>query len=406
MGRGVMLLAPLSAAASVLNYASNLTFAHILGPAAYGDLTSLLALSVVAAVPFTAAQTRVASRVAQVAADRLAPLVRDAVTRLGVLGLAVTLLYCAAIPVVVHALRLPATAPALALAALIGVSLLFPALQGTLQGLERWAVFGVVGLAVAAARLAIGVPWALAGGGAGGAIGGQAIGMALCLAWLVWLLRREVAPISVATVRPALTPPDLSGVAAGASFVFYAILANCDVIVAKIFVSPREAGQYAALATVGKLVVFLPAAIAVIVVPSTATAGGSRRDRARVLRLAALMVAGTALLAIIPAALAPGFVVRTMFGARYAAIAPGVLPIVCAGGGLALLYLLVTFTVAIEDSRWTTLLVLGVVLQVALIGAFHRSATQIALDQAAVVGAVLACNEAICHPLLPWPARA
>ena len=53
-----------------------------------------------------------------------------------------------------------------------------------------------------------------------------------------------------------------------------------------------------------------------------------------------------------------------MFGTRYLAGASGVLPIVIAGGGLALLYLLVTYTVAIEDARWSWLLALGVAMQV------------------------------------------
>ncbi len=406
-----MLLAPLSIAASVVNYGSNLTFARILTPAAYGDLTSLLAVSMVVAVPFTAAQTRVAGRVAaEVAArrpDRVRALARTAAARLGVLGLALTLVYCAAIPLVIALLHLRAAGPALALAGLMAISLLFPALQGVLQGLERWAAFGVIGLGLALARLAFGVPWALAGGGAGGAIAGQAIGTALCLAGLIWMLRRDLGPAGGAGIRawPRPARPDLSGLAAGASFVLYAVLANCDVILAKIFLSPRQAGEYAALATIGKIVVFLPSAIAVIVVPNAARVAQSARQRSRVLKLAALMVAGASLVVMVPAALDPTFVVTTMFGARYALSAPGVLPIVCAGGGLALLYLLVTFTVTIRDSRWTWLLVLGVILQTGLIAAFHGTVTDVARDQAAVIGVVLCCNEAKFHSLLRWRDR-
>jgi hypothetical protein len=81
------------------------------------------------------------------------------------------------------------------------------------------------------------------------------------------------------------------------------------------------------------------------------------------------------------------------------------LPIVCAGGGLALLYLLVTFTVAIEDTRWLWLLVLGIVMQFALIASFHASVTQVAATQAATVLMLLVVNEIKFHSLLPWPPR-
>ena len=115
MTRGVVALSAFSLAGSAVNYASNLAFARVLSPASYGDLTSLLALSVVIAVPFTAAQTRVASRVAIHAAegrwDRVQYAVRHALAHLTVIALVATLVYCAAIPLVVDALSSPGRRP-------------------------------------------------------------------------------------------------------------------------------------------------------------------------------------------------------------------------------------------------------------------------------------------------------
>jgi O-antigen/teichoic acid export membrane protein len=404
MARGVLVLSTLTIAASAVNYGSNLAFARVLTPASYGDLTSLLALFMVVVVPFTAAQTRIATRVAAFAAagrpDRIRSAVRQALAHLTVIAVIATLLYCAAIPLITSVFHLQAIGPAIALAALVFVGFLFPTLQGVLQGLERWAAFGLVGLAVAVSRLAFGIPWAASGGGAGGAIGGQALGMLVCLAGVLWLLRDQLRGGDRTGAQAGVRRPDAAGIAAGAAFVFFAVIANCDVVLAKIFLSPGAAGQYAALATIGKLVFFLPATVSVIVVPNASRAGSSRAGRRRVLRTAALMVAGVSLVAIIPAAVAPDLLIRIMFGTRYLSSAAGVLPIVLAGAGLALLYLLVTFTVAIEDSRWMWLLALGVGLQVALIGLLHGSATQVAVAQAIVVAVLLVLNEARFHSLL------
>ena len=123
-------------------------------------------------------------------------------------------------------------------------------------------------------------------------------------------------------------------------------------------------GLYAALATVAKVVIFLPGAVAVVMVPNAARARHSPEASRRVLRLAALLVLATTLVAAIPAALAPELVVRVMFGSDYVNASDGVLPIVGAGAGLALLYLLVTYAVAIDDRRWTLLLLAGVVAQI------------------------------------------
>lgn len=410
MPRSVVLLSALTLAASGVNYVSNLAFARVLTPASYGDLTSLLALFMVVVVPLTAAQTRIATRVAGLAAlgdvDGVKATVRHSLIRLGVVALVATAIYGAAIPLVADVFHLQAIGPAVALAALVFAGFLFPALQGVLQGLERWLAFGLVGLAVALSRLAFGIPWAAGGGGAGGALGGQALGMLACLGGVLWMLRDQVRRVEGRTARSgALRLPDSAGVLAGAAFVFFAVIANCDVVLAKIFLSPNAAGQYAALATIGKIVTFLPAAIAVVLVPNATRAGGSVRERTRVLRVAAAMTLAAALLAAIPAALAPRLLISTMFGPHYMSSAAGVLPIVCAGGGLALLYLLVTYTVAIKDARWTWLLALGVILQIVLISLLHGSASQVAFAQALVVGALLLANEARFHSLIPRPHR-
>lgn len=410
MTRAVLLLAILSMVSSAINYGSNLVFARILDPASYGDLSSLLSLSIVVAVPFTAAQTRVATRVAGYSAsgdfDKVQYTVRHALAHLTVIALVATLVYCALIPVVKPLLHLQAIGPAIALAALIFATFLLPTLQGALQGLERWVAFGLVGLCVALARLLFGIPWALAGGGAGGALAGQAIGILACFGGLMWLLRPHVRRTGNAAAWAGVRRrPDIAGVAAGAAYVFFAVIANFDVVLAKIFLAPKLAGDYAALSTIGSVVTFLPASVAVIVVPTTTHAGDSAEDRAKVLRLSAAMVAGVAAVAIIPAVVAPAFVVKLMFGAKYLSSTSGVLPIVCAGGGLALLYLLVTYTVAIRDSRWTWLLGIGMLLQFGLIALFHSSVTQVAGMQAITVLVLLVVNEIWFHSLLPWPRR-
>lgn len=404
--RGVTVLSVLSIGAGVLNYGSNIAFARVLKVSAYGDLTSLLSLFVVISVPFAAAQTRVAERTAaHVAAgerDRVRQLTRHAVAHMTTLGVIGTVLYCALIPLIVSALSLTNALSAVALAAMIFLGFMFPALQGALQGLERWVVFGAVGLALGVGRLGFGLPLALLTGGAGGAIAGQALGMLVVLAGLVWLLRDQLRRGDGGAARSGVRRrPDVRGVAAGAAFVLFAVIANCDVVFAKLWMSPTEAGHYAALATIGKIITYLPAAVAVVVVPSTAATAGNPARRARVLQGAALLVGGISLLAMVPAAVAPHLLVGLMFGPNYASIATGVLPIVVAGGGLAMLYLLVTFSVVIDDRRWALLLVLGVTLQATGIGLFHSSVAQVAMVQAATVVVLLLINEFGFHALIP-----
>lgn len=391
--------------ASTANYGSNIVFSHMLSTAQYGDLTALIAVIVIAAVPTAAAQTVVAERVAVLRAqgdqERVRYLIRHAIAHVVSIAAVVGVVYTACIPLVTSALGLQTISPAIALAPLLVLSLFIPVACGVLQGMERFVALGSILLAVAVSRIAFGVPWTLAGGGAGGPLLGQALGTAVVLAFTAWLARDYMIGRGTGAATTGLRRlPDRRTLAAGGAFTAFALISNLDVLLAKLLLSPHAAGVYAALVTVEKLIIFLPAAIAVVMVPSAAKAALVGESSARVLRVAALLVLGTTLLVAVPAAVAPHLVLQVMFGQKYVEAAAGVLPIVCAGAALALLYLLVVYTVAIQDRRWVWLLGFGVLLQIGSILALHSSPVEIAVVQASVVVIVLVANEFLFHPIL------
>ena len=392
--------------ASITNYASNIVFSRLLSAASYGDLTALTAFVVIAAVPTGAAQTIVAGRVAVLQADGdtngVRYLIRHAAAHIALIALILGVIYTACIPLVKTVLGLQTVGPAIALAPLLVLAFFIPVAYGVLQGMERFVALGALMLASACSRLVIGLPWTLlAGGGAGGPLLGQAIGNLLALIATAWLIREYMLRRGTGAASSGLRRrPDARTLAAGGAFIAFALISNLDVLLAKILLSAHAAGEYAALATIEKIVIFLPGAIAVVMVPSAAKARHAEGSAARVLRLAALLVVLTTMLVAVPAAIAPHFVLQTMFGAKYVRAAGGVLPIVCAGAGLALLYLLVVYTVAIQDRRWVWLLAGGVGLQIISISLLHSSPAEIAVVQASVIAIVLVVNELVFHPVL------
>ncbi len=405
LGRATAVMVGLTLLASVTNYASNIIFSRLLSPASYGDFTALIAFSVIAAVPTGAAQTVVAERIAVLRAegehDRVRYLIRHAFAHIGMLALIVGLVYALCIPLLKQALDLQTVGPAIALAPLLVMSFLMPVSFGVLQGMERFVALGAVMLVVALSRIVIGVPWTLAGGGAGGPLFGQALGCLLVLGVIAYVSRRYLLRGGTGAARAGLRRvPDRRTLAAGGVFIGFALISNLDVLLAKLLLSAHAAGEYAALVTVEKIVIFLPGAIAVVMVPSAAKAMHLEGSAGRVLRVAALLVAVTTLLVAVPASLAPHLVLRLMFGVRYVNAAAGVLPIVCAGTCLALLYLLVVYTVAIEDRRLVWLFAGGVAVQVSAIAVLHSSPAQIATVQACVIALLLIVNECVFHPIL------
>jgi O-antigen/teichoic acid export membrane protein len=395
----------LSSLADACNYGSSLVFSHMLSAGAYGDLTALLALTTIVAVPTGAAQTVIAERVAVLTAEgnneRLRYLIRYASAHALTLATIVGVIYIACIPAMKSTLGLQNIGPALAMLPLVVLAVVIPVFYGVLQGMERFVVLGSLTLIVAASRIIFGVPWVLADGGAGGPLFGQALGtlVAIVIALIVlraYLLRRGTGAAASGLRRI----PDRRTLAAAGAFIGFALLSNLDVLLAKIFLAPHAAGEYAALVTVEKAIIFLPSAVAIVLVPAAAKARVEDGSTARILRLAALLVAGTLLISAIPPLVAPHLLLRVMFGAKYQAAAGGLRPITAAGAALSLLYLLVVYTVAIQDRRWGWLLMGGVLIQVAAISLFHHSPTQIAEAQGASITLILALNEFFYHPLL------
>lgn len=402
--RGATLMIVLLLFSSLLNYGSNVLFSRVLDPVGYGELTSLFALTVVLAVPTGAAQTVIAERIAVLTEHgntaRVRYLVRYALAHIGVVAGIAGLVYLALTPLVAQALGLRHLGVAIALTPVLILGIIQPVALGVLQGLERFVAYGLVLVAVAISRIAFGLPWAAVEHGPGGALGGQAVGMLIVLVVTLWLLRHLFNERGTGAATTGMRRrPDVQSLSASAAFIGFAIISNLDVILAKAFMSPHNAGVYAALSTVGKIITFLPTTIAVVMVPMAARAEHAGSS-SRVLRLSAMLVLILAIAAAVPTALAPRIVVRLMFGTKYLAAIHGVLPIVIAGACLAMTYHLVVYSVAIRDRRWVLLLAVAVILQVAGIATFHHSPSQVATVQAGVAVFMLVSNELLFHPIL------
>ena len=403
---GMAAMAVLGTAANVLNYASSLIFSRILEPVGFGELTSLLALSVILAVPLGAAQTVIADRVAVPYAagdhERVRYLIRYALGHVAVLAVLAGVLYAAAIPLIVDGLDIRQPGPAIALAPLVVLNFLTPVALGALQGMERYLAFGMALLAIALSRLAFGVPWALAGGGAGGAIGGQAFGLLAVTGVFAWTFRRWLIGRGTgAATRGMRRRVDALSLSASGAFIGFAVLSNFDLVLARVFLDNHDAGIYAAMATVAKVTLFLPSAIAVILVPRAAISRTATGSGHRTLQRSAAVGLLLGAACIVPAALAPGLVVDAMFGGGYDEAVDGVLPAAIGGAALATVYLVCVYAAALADRRWTFLMVAGVIVQTAAIGMFHDSPTEVAWAQAGTALAVLAANEVFSHSLRP-----
>jgi O-antigen/teichoic acid export membrane protein len=415
--RAGLVVAPSMAVANGLNYAFNLVMLRLLEPAAYGALGALLAVILIGTVPGLALQAVVARHTALRAGDRRAVAELWSRTLLAVswVSLGLGLAVAAAAPALSTFLHLGSVVPALWLAANVLPLPLVSALQGMLQGVQRFGALVVSLLLNAAARLAVGVGLVAAGHGVNGALAASVAGSLLAIAVPLVLLRPVLAgaragerPVP-STAAPAgrlgpgdAAPAGLPGLApstaalgrevgaAALAFLGLLLLTNVDLLLARHYLAPEASGLYAAGAVVAKIAYWAPQFVATIVFPRLATEAAARR---RLLARAAAVVAGLGLALMAAVAAAPGLAVALPFGAAYRAVGPDLPLFAALGTALALVQLLLFSGIAAGDRKVHRLLGATVAVEVAAIALGpHHSVTGVVGAALAAVGALLAAG--------------
>jgi len=403
--RAGLLMGAAMGAGNALNYAYNLAMVRPLGPAGYGALAALLALVLIGAFPGMALQVVVARHTALRGRDgrALAELWAGtlAVTLAGGAGLG--LLAALAAPAVTGFLHLDSPVPALWLAAALAPLPAIAAVQGMLQGRERFGALAAVLLAAAAGKLAVGVALVALGGGVAGAVAGAAAGGALALLIGLVLVRSALAPLrSRSSWRPRGAAALRGVLAAGVAILGLVLLTNLDVLLARNHLTPRAAGLYAAGAVMAKIAFWAPQFVITVVFPRLVTPEG----RARLLGRAAAVVAAGGALLVAGAALAPRLAVLLPFGREYLEVGP-LLPAFAALGTLLALAELVLFCgIAAGDRRASRLVLVAAVAEAALIQlALHHSMGQIVAVALGTAVALLAAGWALVGRGGRLPAR-
>jgi len=380
LGRDALALAVGMAVANAGNYGFNLVMAFLLGPEAYGALAALLALVLVGSVPGLALQAVVARRTA-LAGGPVWPGARWLTGRAG-FGLA--LLTVAAGPGLVLFLHLDSAVPALWLALALAPTPLLFAVQGLLQGRERFAALAAVMVAGAGVKLAIGLTLVAAGFGVSGAMAGVAAGGILAALAGLRLTREPGAGLP----RAPGWWLEVGGATTGLLGLF--LLANLDVLLARHFLDRSAAGRYALGAVVAKIAFWAPQFVVTVVFPRLV--GGA--DTRRLVGGSALAIGGFGglLAAALAVAALTGLAVPVL-GGGYAGLGP-LLPLFAAlGTGLALVQLLLFEGIATRDRRMGRAVAVALVAEVALVaGPLHGSVAQVAGAALAVVTALAAAG--------------
>jgi O-antigen/teichoic acid export membrane protein len=296
-------------------------------------------------------------------------------------------------------LKLKITSPVspASLGGLFASAWLMPVVTGSLQGLELFAWLNAFTIFGSTIKLALAALLITLGFGVNGAIAAFTVASVAGLALFWWPLKANITLgrmkkglINLREIFVYLLPVALS------SFCFIALV-SLDMVMVKYFFTPDEAGSYALAQMLGKIFLFLPSAISVVLLPRASGLSASNQDSFPTLKRSLLYAGILCVAASVFYNLFPAFVLKILTGKA--------LPLSITLGRFfsfsmtffALTYVMITYFVSIGDWRFLKIITVSIILQFILLALNHASLIQ--------VQTIICANSILLFTACLWMAR-
>jgi O-antigen/teichoic acid export membrane protein len=383
-----------SAGVSAINFGYNIVTAHLLGPAEFGHACVAVTLLMLASAITLAFQLLCAKMVARTdsAAQRSAflSLLEKKAWRLSAsLGLALALFA----PLVTSYLRLPSRAVTYLLAAAILFYIPLGVKRGAMQGICDFPRLTGNFLLESAVKFlaAVLLIELLLGQGSGTAMLGAvaAITASVVAAYFLPRLGAQWRAGKSALSEACVRAPILEGMQASVFFMGQVLINNIDIVLVKHYFPPREAGIYAGIALVGRVLYFAAWSVVSAMFPIAAGAKGKVEPRTYIVT-PLLLVAAVSAVFIAITAMVPHLIIHTAFGSAFHGPYERLLSWYATATAL---YSLSVVLIAYEMSRkiantaWLQLVFAGLVM--AGIVLFHNTLKQVIVVQIVLMLAML-----------------
>jgi O-antigen/teichoic acid export membrane protein len=388
------------------NYLYSLIMGRQLGPELFGEFTALLGILMILSVATQSVQTVVARYVTSLSAElghaATLAFARRILGRLTLFGIGAFVVWIPLSWPLARVLQIDTAAPVIAAGAALILGFSLPVLWGLYQGEQRFAHLGSNMIIVSVGRLLIGVPLVVLGASVAGAIGALAISTAIAFAAAYPSLRGS------ARLKERVGPPARTLVAYGlpttAGLAAWTLLTNLDVVFVKASATATEAGYYGAAATIGKIPLFLPIALGLVIFPMAAARHAAGQDSRMLVRRTGQVVVATSIFIVAVAAVEADLALRVMFGSEFVPADELVVPVVAAMCCFALTNVLLFYYLSVHRMSFPAVLFGAVLVQVVALALVASDPLAAAYVQLSVGLGIMMVNEAFFVPLLrPLP---
>lgn len=378
---------------NILNFLFQLFMIRNLNAVDYGILNSLLSILVIVSIPSGTLQTVVTKYISIFNVinhhDNIKILILSFLKKTLIFGMILFLLFVLCKREISSFIQVtsPLLIVILGLTTFLSVNL--PIAQGGLQGLQRFGYLGLVMITNGGLKLLFGIVFVYIGYGVTGAMSSVALSILITL-FLAFIILASVLPKSIIaktdikTVKPDNTETDINFSEVHRYFypvvlVYFCfmILTNVDVVLVKHFYNPLDAGYYSISQMVGKIILFLPVAVTLVMFPKTSELHAQNKDTLHVLKKSTVYVGALSGTAAIVCLFFPGVIIRLLSGQANPECIPMARIFSVTMFFYSLVYVLLFYNLSIHRLSFIYFLVLLTGLQLLAIILFHQTLIQI-----------------------------
>jgi len=360
--------------ANFLGLLYQLFIAHRFSPSDFAAFNSLLSVYTLIAAPLSTLQAAVVKYGAEYNArnqhGKLQCLLRGLLKKTFLFSLATFLLFLFISGRVMGSLKIPSASSAIIFALLLATAWVAPVFAGGIQGLEMFGWLSSVSVIGGIVKIALAAAFIFLGYGISGALGALLAANLLVMAVGFLPLRRlffsplQLDRIDYRGILVYLMP-------VGISFFCFNALSGFDMVLVRGLFSAQESGFYSLAQMLGKIFLFLPGAVSIVMFPKTSGLSARNMDTLSTLKQGLLYVSAISLAAICFYNLFPDFVLKVLTGKSYPeSVLLGRLFSVSMSL-FAVLFIFVNYFLSIKDMRFVKFLIIFTVIQNAAIFLFH-----------------------------------
>ncbi len=362
------------------NYIYNLIMARMLGPADFSLFASLISIFIILSSLISTIQTVTTKYISNFFAEKdyksISNFFLNSIKRITLICLIFFILFILASKQIALFLNTVSPIPIIVLGSMVIISIFISISRGTLQGLQNFFHLSLNLIIDAILRLVIGILLVYLGFKNSGAIGSSSISgfLAILISFIplsfIFKNRSKVKNINFLEVYKYSIPVLIASIC-------LFILISFDLVLVKHFFNEINAGQYSAAATMGKIVIFIPGAIGLVMFPKVAEYHKKGLDSIDILKqglFITLILCGGVTICYF---LFPNFLIRVMFGKLYENSAYLIKFFGIAMTFFALNNILILYNLSIEKFKFIFPTIFFTILQIIFIYFFHGSLIQV-----------------------------